>query len=180
MKRQALLLTLVGLAGVAAGIAVSWKLSQQQDLPQLPAPDTIIGQPAPPFTLGSSTGARVSTGDFGGQLLLVNFWATWCTPCIEEMPMLQALQTEYADKGLQVIGIALDDVQRARDFAEDLGISYPVLLGATDVMLTARQWGNSSGQLPYTVLVDRDGIVRWTRLGILTRQTLTDELLRWL
>jgi peroxiredoxin len=182
MSRQAVLLILVALLGVAAGLTVSWKLSQQGVPPRQAGPDSesIIGEPAPPFTLGSATGERVSASDFQGQVLLVNFWATWCAPCVEEMPMLEALQSEYAGQGLQVLGIALDDVQQARDFAAGLGITYPVLVGAGDVMLTARQWGNSSGQLPYTVLVDRDGNVRWARLGILKREILLDELLRWL
>jgi peroxiredoxin len=178
MSRQTWLLIFVAMVGIGAGLAVSWKLSG----PEAPAPkgrpssESLIGKTAPAFTLGSATGARVSDTDFRGQVLLVNFWATWCAPCVEEMPMLEALQTEYAGQGLQVVGIALDEVQRVRDFADELGITYPVLVGATDVMVTARLWGNHTGQLPYTVLVDRDGLVQWTRLGVLERETILPQL----
>lgn len=88
--------------------------------------------------------------------------------------MLDEVRRSYGEKGLEIVGVALDDVARARAFADELGISYPVLLGATDVMALSRAYGNRSGQLPYTVLVDRDGRVAWTLLGALKR----DELVR--
>ena len=79
--------------------------------------------------------------------------------------MLMDLQREYGPQGLQILGIALDDVESARDFAEVYGITYPILLGAADVMNTSLNYGNTQGVLPYSVLVDKHGIIRWQRAG---------------
>lgn len=138
--------------------------------------EPIVGQRRPDYTLGTAEGSRVSASDFDGRVVLVNFWATWCTPCREEMPMLMDLRRRHFEQGLEVVGIALDDVQRARDFAAELGIEYPILVGSTDVMATMRLYGNDSGVLPYSVLVDRDGIVRWTLLGALDAPKLRREI----
>jgi thiol-disulfide isomerase/thioredoxin len=118
----------------------------------------------------------VSAGDFDGRVVLVNFWATWCAPCREEMPMLNEVYRSLAPRGLDVVGIALDDVARAREFAERLGIDYTILVGAGDVMATGLAYGNQAGLLPYTVLIDRDGVVRWTFLGELKRNALLEQV----
>lgn len=138
--------------------------------------EAMVGERRPDYTLGSSGGERVLAADFDGSVVLVNFWATWCAPCREEMPMLAALYREHVADGLQVVGIALDDVAAAREFAAELGIDYPVLVGSTDVMAVARLYGNVSGMLPYTVLIDRDGVIRWTRLGVLEEAELQRRL----
>ncbi len=90
--------------------------------------------------------------------------------------MLDELHGELGPDGLAIVGVALDDVQRAREFAERLGIDYTILVGAGDVMATGLAYGNRAGLLPYTVLVDRDGIVRWTFLGELKRDALLEQV----
>jgi peroxiredoxin len=144
------------------------------------APADLLGQRRPDFTLASIDGRRVSASDFDGQVLVVNFWATWCKPCREEMPMLSELHEKYADDGLQVVGIALDDIQQVREFVSELQITYPVLVGSTDVLAAGRSYGNQSAMLPYSVLIDRDGIVRWTRLGVLRRAELLQQAVAFL
>ena len=135
---------------------------------------SVVGSLRPDFMLGSSSGEQVSASSFDGSVTLINFWATWCKPCREEMPMLLGLYKSYAPAGLQVVGVAIDDVQQARDFAAELGVDYTILVGSTDVMVMAQSYGNLSGVLPYSVLIGRDGIVRWTHLGLLEK----DELAR--
>jgi len=138
--------------------------------------EDLVGQPRPDFTLGDPNGTLVSAADFNGQVMLVNFWATWCKPCVEEMPMLSGLQQNYAAHGVQVVGIALDDPQKAQEFAAQLEISYPVLVGTTDAILVGRQYGNRAGMLPYSVLVDSEGIVRWAYLGALDKDELEAQI----
>ena len=137
---------------------------------------SVVGSHRPDFMLGSSTGEQVSASSFDGSITLVNFWATWCKPCREEMPMLVDLHKAFAPSGFQVVGVALDDVQQARDFAAELGVDYTILVGSTDVMTMAQSYGNLSGVLPYSVLIGRDGIVRWTHLGELKEKELTRRI----
>lgn len=138
----------------------------------------LVGLRRPDYRLGSSEGKWVTADEFDGKVVLVNFWATWCQPCREEMPMLARLHRELGDSGLEVVGIALDDVAQARQFAAELGIDYPILVGSTDVMTVAQLYGNRSGVLPYSVLVDRSGTVRWTYLGELKEAALREEISR--
>lgn len=177
MKRG-LLFLLVGLLAGAGGWMFKRSLLTEapaREVSVAPEPADLLGRRRPDFTLGGIDGGRVSASDFDGQVLLINFWATWCVPCRAEMPMLSDLHQNHAGQGLQVLGIALDDVQQARDFVAELGIAYPVLVGMADVVATSRSYGNRSGLLPYSVLVDRDGVVRWTRLGELTRAEVLEQ-----
>lgn len=138
--------------------------------------EEVLGRRRPDFVLKDGSGNPVSAADFDGQILLVNFWATWCTPCVEEMPMLSELHESHAQNRLQVVGIALDDPQKATEFAAELNIDYPVLFGTTDAILVGRQYGNRAGMLPYSVLVDRAGIIQWTFLGALKREEIEAQI----
>jgi peroxiredoxin len=172
-RRDLALLIIVGLLATMAG---AWLGGQWRERPAreagIVASALVEGERRPDFAHGAADGRWVASSDFDGQVLLVNFWATWCEPCREEMPMLDRLQGELGGRGLAVVGIALDDVQRSRDFIARLGIGYTVLVGAGDVLATSRAWGNEAGLLPYSVLVDREGIVRWVYFGELKRAEL--------
>ncbi len=159
-------IVLISLAALLAGFYLSAQYYAEPLPASLLSPSgNLIGSQRPDFSLGSSEGALVTPADFSGKTLLFNFWATWCTPCRHEMPMLMDLQSEYGSKGLQVIGIALDDLQNVRTFVQQYGISYPVLVGAADAMATSAAYGNVEGVLPYSVLVDKDGVIRWQYTG---------------
>ena len=138
--------------------------------------DDLLGQRRPDFTLSDINGLPVSASDFEGNVWLVNFWATWCTPCVEEMPMLSRLQQEVAGQGVKIVGIALDDEHRASEFAANMAISYPILVGQADVVITGRQYGNNTGMLPFSVLIDTNGIIQWTHLGPLSREDLEHQI----
>ncbi len=177
MSRTILLFVVVAVFGLAAGVGLA--LLSRPEPPPVGVNGAGVGDPRPPFRHGSLNGDWVTTEDFDGQAMLVNFWATWCAPCRREMPLLQDVSLER-DGELVVIGIAIDDPGPVRDFVEELGISYPILIGAADVLNTQRAWGNSAGALPYTVLVDRDGIIRWQHLGEVTADELSPVLEEWL
>jgi thiol-disulfide isomerase/thioredoxin len=151
-------------------------LSRQAADESRPSSESMVGKRRPDFTLSDSHGKRVSASDFAGKILLLNFWATWCKPCVEEMPMLSDFQQEHAETGLRVVGIALDDPENASEFARELAVGYPILVGLTDVMLVGREYGNRAGMLPYSVLVDAGGTIRWTRLGVLSKDELKNKL----
>ena len=178
---RALGIGLIALAMALAGFfAARFYFDEPLPASRLSRDGVIVGQARPAFQLGSSTGDIVSASDFDGQVLLLNFWATWCEPCRREMPMLVDMQAEYGAKGLQVLGIAVDDPQNAMGFASEYGITYPILVGMGDVMEMNFAYGNTDGVLPYSVLVDRKGIVRWQYVGEISRNDITTLLQRFL
>ena len=108
--------------------------------------------------------ARLDT--YQGRVVLLNFWATWCVPCLAEMPELNRLSKSLDDKQAVVVGIAADELKEVQAFVKKLGIAYPIVVGDADQMF---QWsatlGNVSEGLPYSVLIDRGGKIRWMKSG---------------
>jgi len=94
-----------------------------------------------------------------GRVLVVNFWATWCAPCREEIPVFVRLQERHGPRGLQFVGIAFDQPDKVADFAREFRVNYPLLLGGLDTMELLREAGNRAGVLPYTLVIDRQGKV---------------------
>ena len=103
---------------------------------------------------------------------MVNFWATWCAPCREEMPEFIRMQRELGGKGLQFVGIAVDQADKVRQFASEIGLNYPSLIGGFGAMELSRSLGNTVMALPFSVVVDRQGRVVHTQLGVLKPQKL--------
>jgi thiol-disulfide isomerase/thioredoxin len=96
-------------------------------------------------------------GDWRGRVLVVNYWATWCAPCREEIPVFVQMQERYRGRGLQFIGIAIDQPDKVAEFAREFRINYPLLLGGVETIELVRQVGNQAGVLPYTLVIDRTG-----------------------
>jgi thiol-disulfide isomerase/thioredoxin len=121
-------------------------------------------------------GKSRKVGDWAGKVLVVNFWATWCPPCLKEIPEFVRMQERLAARGVQFIGIAADQPEKVREFAAKMQINYPVLLGEMDVIEIARLAGNEVGGLPFTVVLDRRG--HWVRSesGALDEARLTEIL----
>lgn len=115
------------------------------------------GTPAPDFTLKSQSGANIRLSEHRGQVVMLNFWASWCGPCRQEMPHLDALNVQYADLGFTVFGINLD-AQRAEaeKVLNDIPVSFPILFDTQNTV--SELYGVDS--MPMTILVDRDGTVR--------------------
>jgi thiol-disulfide isomerase/thioredoxin len=111
----------------------------------------------PDLRLTALDGDQVSSSAWAGKPVVLNFWATWCPPCRREMPLLDDWQQRYADRGLHVIGIAIDRREQVAGFLEDHAVSYPILLGDMDTVALSKQLGNRTGGLPFTVVFDRVG-----------------------
>ena len=124
------------------------------------------------FTLKDLQGLPHDQSEWAGKVLLINFWATWCAPCREEMPMLADFQKRYTEQGLQVLGIALDDVEPVQQFADTIDINYPLLMSdetTPDLMYKY----NEVGAIPFSLITDKKGIVVETKLGVFTADELT-------
>ncbi|MFM8462858.1 MAG: TlpA disulfide reductase family protein [Burkholderiaceae bacterium] len=127
-------------------------------------------------SMKDSGGKQRKMSEWQGKVLLLNFWATWCPPCVSEMPELVALQNELAGKNLQVVGIGIDSPSNIREFAEKHQITYPLLLGGLEGSELSRQFGNQSGGLPFTILIGPDGSVRQTYMGRLNMEKVRADL----
>ena len=114
-----------------------------------------------------TSGQTRRVSDWHGRIVVVNFWATWCAPCREEMPLLQASQQKYRNKFVQIVGIGIDSEPKIRQFTAEYGILYPILIADSGALELMRKLGNEAGALPYTVILDRDGAIAYRRLGLL-------------
>ncbi len=182
MNRQIILYTAVAILAATAGGVVATCRAQQaseslvEQAESKNAKAGLVGQQRPDWSVPGLDGEPVTAADFDGQVVLVNFWATWCAPCRAEMPMLSEVDAEYREKGFAVVGVAMDEPGPAKEFLDSLGIDYPVAVGQADVMTMSRDYGNLAGMLPYSVLIDRDGVVRWTKLGEVHREELVEQV----
>jgi thiol-disulfide isomerase/thioredoxin len=111
-----------------------------------------------------------------GKVLVVNFWATWCAPCREEIPALMRVNQKYAPKGVELVGIALDNASKVQAYSKDMGMDYVLLVAGAQTLALGRDLGNQAGVLPYTVVLDRGGNVVYTHAGAMTEATLEPVL----
>jgi len=126
----------------------------------------------PPLILNDLEGQQHSLYDWHGKVIMLNFWATWCGPCQIEIPDFINYQSRYADKGLQVIGIGLDEVRKLKNYVRTVGINYPILQADPESQYSLlNQWGNPFGVLPFTVIIARDGHLVFMQQGILNRRS---------
>ncbi|WP_449426666.1 TlpA family protein disulfide reductase [Rhodanobacter umsongensis] len=135
-----------------------------------------IGRLAPALTLPDLDGKPHRMGDYRGHRVLLNFWASWCGPCLDEMPALDRAQAKFGEKGAIVVGIAMDEPERIRSFLAMHPVSYPILLGQLGAPSTTLQLGDIHELLPYSVLIDADGRILATHAGALPALQLD----RWL
>jgi thiol-disulfide isomerase/thioredoxin len=128
----------------------------------------MLGLTRPEFSALDLSDQSRNIKEWDGKLILLNFWATWCPPCKKEIPDFINLQKQYGDQGLQIIGIAIDGKEPAKDFAEAIGMNYPVLVAGGDGVQLAQRYGNVAGVLPYTVIINPAGEISSTIRGELS------------
>ncbi len=159
----------VGAAAAAGGAGLAWwRLS-----PGPVQPDALAGLWGRTFE--TPDGQTLAMSRFRGQNLLVNFWATWCAPCVEEMPLLDRFWRENTANGWQVVGLAIDQPSSVRQFLVRTPVGFPIGLAGLEGTELGRSLGNGVGGLPFTVVIGPDGQVRQRKMG----QVSADELARW-
>jgi thiol-disulfide isomerase/thioredoxin len=107
-----------------------------------------------------------------GKVLVINFWASWCSPCLEEMPMLDEFQADFGAKEVRIVGISVEDVDHLKAFSEELKVNYPLVAGDVEAMALAQSLGNDKGILPFTVVIDKSGKIVQTMFGLITKSML--------
>jgi len=151
------------IAGVGGFYAQQWwrtagTLVRIDSATQNSNPDnSTIQQRRPDFTLLDLNKKSHSISEWDGKVILVNFWATWCPPCVREVPALDKLYIDYKDKGFVVIGIAIDSADAVEDFVDPLDLQYPILLAEQQGIELSQAYGNRLGVLPFSVIIDKDG-----------------------
>jgi thiol-disulfide isomerase/thioredoxin len=121
-------------------------------------------------------GKPLTLAPYRGRVLVVNFWASWCGPCVAEMPELVRLHDTYASKGIQFVGIGVDSQQNVQNFLKKIPVDYPILVSGFGGADLARSLGNAAGALPFTVVIDANGVVRSTKLGQIAPTELSKVL----
>nr|MBV6630729.1 TlpA family protein disulfide reductase [Oceanococcus sp. HetDA_MAG_MS8] len=141
-----------------------------------PMQQTASGAQRPDWELVDAQGQLRRAAEFDGQWVMVNFWATWCPPCLEEIPLLIQTQDRYADQDLQILGPAMDRLEPAQAYATKVGMNYPVLFGERGVSDWMTNLGDTQGALPWTVLINPEGKIVRSHAGALTPAILADWL----
>ena len=159
----------VALAATGGGAVMAWRHLQPHA--QEPGPEADLwGQ-----SFASLEGAPLAMAAFRGRPLLLNFWATWCPPCVEELPLLNRFYGERRAQGWQVLGVAVDQPPAVRKFLEKLPLAYPVAIATSGGMQLGRALGNLQGGLPFTVVFGAEGRIRHRKIG----QVQAEDLSRW-
>jgi len=118
------------------------------------------------FEMQDANGALRNSSEWQGRTLLVNFWATWCAPCREEIPVFSAVAKTWSERGLVVVGIALDEADAVRRFGDEIGLDYPSLIAGRDSGYALLERHNPTGALPFSLLVAPDGRIIESKLGL--------------
>src|SRR5690348_17501753 len=148
------LYVLAGMVALAAGIGLAIWDRHPPDARELLA-----------LSLPDTAGTKQPLQQWQGKVLVVNFWATWCGPCREEMPEFVRAQRDFGREGLQVVGIAIDQPDKVTSFAKELELNYPALIATYETMDLTKPLGDRLLGLPFTVILDRKGRVVHTQLG---------------
>lgn len=161
--RFAVLVIVFGVGAAALGFATHYWLRTSS----VTTPST-----ATDFALRDLAGKTHSLADYRGKLVLLNFWATWCPPCRKEIPLFIELQRRYQNQGLQIVGISIDNPEAVARYWQEMRINYPLLLADETTFELMAAYGNRTGGLPYSVLIDANGKVRGVKIGAYHEQEL--------
>jgi thiol-disulfide isomerase/thioredoxin len=165
MMKQAALIIIAAIVALTLGVSARHFFAPAETS----APSTL-----PEFNLPGLSGRQHNISEWKGKVLVINFWATWCPPCLKEIPDFMALQQQYVDKNVQFIGIALEDKEPVAEYAAATKINYPVLLGGDNGIILAHQLGNNVDAVPYTLIVDRQGQIIHRHPGELSKEQLLE------
>lgn len=160
-----------------AGLVLGWQFGLQQNgVPLAVISENPTARALPDTQWDNLLGGQNSLLEWQGKVLVVNHWATWCEPCRREIPMFMAVRAQYAEQGLELIGVAHDDEQAVRRYVDSMGMDYPQLLAGP---AQGRAWLaalGSNGSLPLTLVFDRDGQLRAKKLGLMSKGELIKSI----
>lgn len=160
------------ISAVLALMGGYWAAQMLRPEPEVATTMTYGGGEMINFTLPEVDGKKHALEEWRGKVIVLNFWATWCPPCREEIPLLIALQKKRAADGLQVVSVAIDNKTAVMLYRQSAGINYPILMGDDSALDLIARYGNRMGSLPFTVIIDRSGAIAVRKLGAFTQNEL--------
>lgn len=155
----------IGAAGAGAAALGGWAASLLPPIPGRRGGRNDVSALVYAQSFPDLDGRPQPLAQWRGQILVLNFWATWCPPCIDEMPDLQAARDDYRSRGVEIVGIGIDHPLKIRNFRDRYGLTLPLLVAAADGSALGRELGNDEDALPYTALLDRRGRLAQRRIG---------------
>ena len=165
-RRQWIMIGGISLLALLAGVFSSQWISQT-GLASDPSIKAFFANP-----WQTLDGKPSNSENWRGKVLVVNFWASWCPPCVEEMPALDKMAQEYASKNVLIVGIGIDSPSNIREFLQKTPVSYPIVIGGLEGSNLSKQMGNTQGALPYTVVINAKGKSIYTKLGKISEEEL--------
>jgi len=165
-RRQWIIITLISLLALLAGVFSSHWISKT-GLASDPAIKAFFANP-----WQTPDGTSIKSGEWQGKVLVVNFWASWCPPCVEEMPTLDMLQKDFLQQNVLFVGIGIDSPSNIREFLNKTPVSYPIVIGGLEGSNLSKQLGNTSGALPYTLIINSKGKAVYSKLGKISEDEL--------
>jgi thiol-disulfide isomerase/thioredoxin len=165
-RRQWIIIVAISLLALLAGVLASQWI-YKTGLASDPAVKAFFAN-----SWQSADGKPVDTQKWQGKVLVVNFWASWCPPCIEEMPTLDLLSQEFLQQNVLFVGIGIDSPSNIREFLKSTPVSYPIVIGGLEGSNLSKQMGNTQGALPYTVIINSKGKATYTKLGKISEEEL--------
>ena len=162
---------LLALGGVGATAAVAGAVIGVLGLPSTSGASALLS-----YSFHHLDGRPARLRDWQQPAILCNFWATWCAPCREEVPMLVAAKQQFGPKGLEVAGIGIDRANKLQDFAKQYGINYPVLIAGGDTSELLRLLGDGPAALPYSIVLDQKRRITYRKLGMWSKTELEREI----
>ncbi len=158
---------------IVVGIGIWFTFHNQPTADQTSATSNILPKQLPSFTLKDTKGVARNSSEWNGKILIVNFWATWCPPCLEEMPILIDFQEQHSSQGIQIVGVAVDNLEQVQDFIDLYGINFPVVVGQNEAVELGKKMGNRISALPYTAIFDQNGKTLYAQPGKVTQNILS-------
>jgi thiol-disulfide isomerase/thioredoxin len=160
------------IAAIGASATGYWIHYYQRSTPQL-----ALAIQRPDFQLPDLQGKIRKNTEWDGKIVIINFWATWCPPCVAEIPIFVKMQNQYGKQGVQFVGIAIDQLDAVQSFAEKMKINYPTLIGSEQAVEVSRDFGNDLGALPFTVIVNQQGEIVLRHRGEIDRPQIEQVIL---
>lgn len=175
-----IIIALIAIAAAAGGFFIQQNQTSEKAVtkPHTSRPTvSVVGQIRPDFTLPDIEGKQRNVKEWDGKIKLINFWATWCPPCLREMPAFIEMQEQFAKKDFVVLGIAVDRKDAVETFVETMDINYPILIGDAAALELTSLYGNRLGVLPFSVFVGKDNKIISVHNGEITAETIKNILL---